>query len=142
MSSNGQLHRALCVSVVAMILLSGIASCATDKDIHNCHDDSIGANPPAARPDEIFDVADSKPHRIKLSWDAPAGAVEGYIIERKELGKGEDYKKIGRVPIRETSCNDFEVIPGHTYLYRARSVGPDGRVSGPSNQAKAKVRRP
>ena len=142
MRSNHQLHRVLYGSVVAVILLSGIACSASDQGIHNCHDDSVGPNTYAAKPGETSQVEDSKPHRVKLSWDAPADAVQGYIIERKELGTGGDYKKISLVPIRETSCNDYEVIPGHTYLYRARSVGSEGRVSGPSNQAQAKVPRP
>ena len=126
----------------AAILLSAMACYATDQTSHSCRDDSIAATNHTVKPAERSKsgAAERGRHSVLLSWRPPDGPVKGYIIERQEPGAG--YKAISRFPIRETSCTDFDVVAGHTYSYRARSVGIAGAVSSPSNEASATVKRP
>ena len=116
-----------------------------------CHAENIGsrdcrvasaeANARAGAPH-----ANSKPHRVRLSWDAsvpasraPLDAIQGYFIERKEVGKDKSFRTINLVPIPETSCTDYAVAANHTYIYRTKAISYRRLVSGPSNEAKATI---
>ena len=144
MSSNINMRRILLSGIAgAAILISATLSYASDQGTHSCRDDSAAATKDAAKPIHTSEskAAATRQHSVLLSWDAPAGVVKGYIILRKELPK-DNYSTISLVPIRETSCTDYDLVAGHTYLYQARSVGVSGRVSVPSNQVKATIRNP
>ena len=66
--------------------------------------------------------------------------MKGYLIERKEPNGS--YKTISLAPIQETSCTDYDVVAGHTYIYQARTVSLAGAVSLPSGEATASVQIP
>jgi hypothetical protein len=107
---------------------------------------ATGANPGAGSPGPGHTDHD-KLHSIRLTWDpsvsAEAVRVVGYYIYRRESGKscdqsGNNCKKLNpNIPIKESSCIDYLVKPGHTYIYQARAVSARGAVSGFSNEAKA-----
>jgi len=136
--------------LVAAILMGGIVCRAEDKPgSQSCRDDSkppsaVHASEPSGTT-EASAVSATKPHSVRLSWDAsvpasnaPADAVQGYNIYRHEPGK--QYEQINLVLIRETSCTDYAVKAGHTYFYQSTAVSVRGAVSKPSNQAMATVR--
>lgn len=89
----------------------------------------------------------NKPHSIRLTWDpsvpAKADKVVGYYIYRRESAEscdqtGSNCQELNPItPIWETSCIDYRVRPGHTYIYQARAVSARGALSGFSNEAKA-----
>ncbi len=135
--------------MVSAILMAGIVCQADDKvGSQSCRDDSkapfaVGASGPGGSTEALAGSA-PKLHSVRLSWDAsvsksnaPADAVKGYNIYRHEPGKA--YEQINLVPIRETSCTDYAVKAGHTYLYQTKAVSGRGTVSKPSNQATASV---
>jgi 1A family penicillin-binding protein len=55
-------------------------------------------------------------HTIRITWTAPSGSVDGYIVERKSTGS---WSQISDTPA--TSVIDGAVDPGTTYYYRVRS---------------------
>ncbi len=108
------------------------------------------SNPAAATQDcATGAAANDTPHSIKLSWNpstSPANMVEGYFIFRRESGpecqkSGNTCVKLNAgTPIVGNSCTDYAVQPGHTYIYQARTAGPNSTVSGFSNEARATAR--
>jgi len=88
-------------------------------------------------------------HSIKLTWDrsvSPKSAVAGYNIFRHELGpncrKNDndcDFKQLNPpdTPITGTTCTDYAVQPGRTYIYEVQTVGTNTKVSAMSNRARA-----
>lgn len=146
-SLSGLKHRILGGSLVSAVLMAGIVCRADDMPgSHSCRDDSKA--PSASVPGgstQAPTASATKLHSVRLSWDAsvpasnvPADAVKGYNIYRHEPGKA--YGQINLVLIRETSCTDYAVKAGHTYVYQAKAVSVRGAVSEPSNQATASVR--
>ena len=136
--------------LVSAVLMTATV-CRADSMTGNqsCRDDlkapsTVGASVPAGSTHVSTAVAATL-HSVRLSWNAsvpasnsPADAVKGYNIYRHEPGKA--YEQINLVLIRETSCTDYAVKAGHTYLYQATAVGMQGAMSKPSNQATASVR--
>jgi hypothetical protein len=97
---------------------------------------------------ESADPSSSKPRKVRLAWDPstpassnPKDAVQGYNIYRRELDgeAGSKFEQINRILIRETSCTDYLVDPGHAYAYEVKAVSAGGAVSKPSNVATAKI---
>lgn len=130
--------------------LSVVVCCHADEKQgdRNCRDGSVvPANVAPGGP--TAGTQTSKPPGIRLSWGAsvPASAtardaVEGYNIFRRESGKdcqqpGNSCQKINMVLISETSCTDYSVELGHTYIYQAQAVSYGKRVSGLSREVKA-----
>jgi hypothetical protein len=137
-----------------VILFSGTVCVAGDEQAaRSCHDNSM---PAATRQTIAVETKDKsvsepelKPHGIKLSWHAsvPAStssvdAVAGYNIFRRESGKdcqqpGNTCEKINEVLILGTSCTDYSVQPGHTYVYQAQAVSAGKVASKFSREARA-----
>ncbi len=89
-------------------------------------------------------VPSSHPHRVRLSWNAstpaskaPADAIKGYDLYRRESGKG--YEKISPALIQGTRCIDYLVKAGQTYYYEAKAVSSSGTASKSSAPIKVKV---
>lgn len=70
---------------------------------------------------------------INLSWTAPGGAVDHYVVERSENIQG-PFFFVANVT-GATTKNDTTVTNLHAYLYRVRAVTSTGAVSSPSNMA-------
>ncbi len=70
---------------------------------------------------------------ISLSWTAPAGTVDHYILERSENVEG-PFLFVANVT-GATTKNDTTVTNLHAYLYRVRAVSSVGAISSPSNMA-------
>jgi len=147
LSGSGLKLRILGGCLVSAILTAGVVCRADDMPgSHNCRDDSISSSTVgASRTTEASTAGVAKLPSVRLSWDAsvpastrPVDAVEGYNIYRHEPGK--IYQQINLVLIHETSCTDYAVKSGHTYLYQAKAVSAQGAISKPSNQATARVR--
>src|SRR5216110_2249202 len=58
---------------------------------------------------------------ITLTWNAPAGTVEHYEIERSE-NASQPYVFIGNTLAGETIFTDVNLSNVHAYLYRVRAV--------------------
>lgn len=94
-------------------------------------------------------AADPTAHTIRLSWVesvSPASTVEGYYIYRRETGPSCQAHpnqcqplKLGK-PVKGNGCTDYSVVPGHTYIYQAQTVGKDYQTSTMSNDATATAR--
>ncbi|MEA2204181.1 MAG: hypothetical protein QOE77_957 [Blastocatellia bacterium] len=69
---------------------------------------------------------------IRLSWNAPAGSVDHYQIERSQSLAG-PFLPIGNSTT--TNFDDTTVSSINSYLYRARSIDAFGAPSQPSNMA-------
>ena len=143
-SRSGLKLRILGACLSPVILFAGIICRADDAPgSHNCRDDSKAIS--VVDRSGIAGSTEAKLPSVRLSWDAsipaskrPAEAIQGYNIYRREPGKA--YEQINVVLIRETSCTDYAVKVGHTYLYQAKSVSMQGGMSKPSNPATASVR--
>ena len=130
------------------ILMGGLISRANgydDEANQSCRGDSQ-ANPSSSRTTVPSGSAasSSKPHGVKLSWEAsipasnsPADAIKGYNVYRREPGK--EYEKINGDLIRDTSCVDYLVKTGQTYYYENKAVSANGSVSKPSPEVKAVI---
>lgn len=132
------------------ILIVGISSQANgfnDRDEQNCRGD-LQADPASkvatAPSGSASSSSKSKPHSVKLSWNAsipasnsPADAVQGYSVYRRDPGKR--YEKINTKLIRGTSCVDYLVKTGHTYYYETKAVSTNGAVSKPSAEVRAVI---
>ena len=70
---------------------------------------------------------------VSLSWTAPAGTVDHYIVERSENVEG-PFSFVANVT-GATTKNDTSVTNLHAYLYRVRAVSSTGAISTPSNMA-------
>ena len=137
-----------CVSTVMLLATAGHA--ADKSPDPSCTGENksaviaTGANP-GARSSGV--TGHNQPHSIRLTWDpsvpGKADKVVGYFIYRHESGKscdqsGNNCQELNPiVTIKETSCIDYRVKPGHTYIYQARAVSARGALSGFSNEAKA-----
>ena len=93
----------------------------------------------------------SPPRSVKLTWDAsasPRSTVAGYRILRRESDSSCDkargkcgFKPLNpHTPIPGTTCTDYDVQAGHTYVYEAQTVGKNSTVSTMSNRATATAR--
>ncbi len=77
-------------------------------------------------------------HEVVVSWTAPAGDVNGYVVYRREAVKGDKYKRINSVPPKrypseadshsKTSAGALK--SGVEYYYRIRAVDSMGREGG------------
>ena len=94
-------------------------------------------------------VVNDKPHSIKLKWNpsaSPQTMVKGYFIFRRESGPSCEKRDNACVnlntgnPIIGTSCTDFAVQAGHTYIYQAQTAGSNKTVSVFSKEATATAR--
>jgi fibronectin type 3 domain-containing protein len=74
---------------------------------------------------------------ISLNWNAPAGNVLEYRIERKTLVTG--YSQISTVPGGSTSHTDGSAVLGLLYTYRVRACIAGGVCSAFSNEASASL---
>jgi hypothetical protein len=134
--------------VVVVLLGAGVLHAADDPDGPDCwagNKSAAAVHPPSP---DIVAAATTKPHRVKLSWDPSASAhtpgataVTGYYIYRHELGNAH-VEQTNSTPIQVTRCVDYAVKPGQTYFYQAKTVGSNGRLSVPSNEAKATIKSP
>ena len=124
------------------ILIVGISSQndRDDEDSPNCRGNSQ-ANPASS---VTTAASSSKPHSVKLSWNAsvpasnsPADAVKGYNVYRREPGK--EYEKINGDLIWGTSRVDYLAKTGQTYYYETKAVSANGSVSKPSPEVKAVI---
>jgi hypothetical protein len=80
----------------------------------------------------------SREHVAVLTWKASPSAVIGYNVYRAE-DPGGPYKKLNRIPLRETTYKDSAVESSHAYSYMVTAVDTKGRESGFSNQVRATV---
>ena len=78
-------------------------------------------------------VTSAASNNISLSWTAPAGTVDHYVLERSENVDG-PFLFVANVT-GATTKNDNTVTNLHAYLYRVRAVSSGGAVSAPSNMA-------
>jgi hypothetical protein len=137
-----------CISLAIVLLLCEVASFAVEPESsRSCQDDT--EPPRAAQTSGQSKAASGSPHRIKLTWDAsasPAKQVAGYSIFRRESGPNCESRKSNCqrlnpvVVIQGTSCTDYSVQPGHTYIYEVQTVGTNAASRGFSNEAKATAR--
>jgi len=118
------------------LLVSSIACVASEKQIPSCREGSVEQTAAVTRT-RVGSASTQKGHSVKLSWTPPATPVAGYVIERRE-SDGE-YSPLSLQLIRGTSCIDFDVVVGHVYFYRAKSVGNGGARSVSSGEARAAV---
>ena len=151
--SRATLKRTYCCLGIATVLLAVSSVAAKAQANRSCHDGSIpetsvqtsktaqGAGPGGS---ESLDT-----HGIMLSWTASTTApasVKGYYIFRRESGPSCESSKSKceilnpATPIPGTSCTDYAVRPGHSYVYEAKTVGSNTAVSRFSNEANAKAR--
>jgi YD repeat-containing protein len=70
---------------------------------------------------------------ISLSWTAPSGTVNHYVLERSENIQG-PFFFVANVT-GATTKSDTSVTNLHAYLYRVRAVSNTGVISPPSNMA-------
>lgn len=132
---------------ILIVGISSQANCLNDQEPQNCRGDlpatpASDVNTAPSRP--ASSSSKSKPHGVKLSWNAsipasnsPADAVQGYSVYRRDPGKG--YEKINTKLIRGTSCVDYLVKTGHTYYYETKAVSANGAVSKPSAEVRAVI---
>jgi hypothetical protein len=137
--------------LVGTIVLTATSCFAGDKQAtRSCRDGSIPPNAKAgASGGSTKHAGASQPHRIKLSWKAsvtattaPKDPVVGYNIFRRESGADcqpavNACEKINLALISGTSCTDYDVQAGHTYIYQAQAVSLLHVVSPFSKEAKA-----
>jgi hypothetical protein len=158
-SSASRLNARPCLGLLlASAFLAGIVCHATSKQTSpSCN----GGKAPAGQESRQAANANTKDsdagvpdhpisHTIKLTWDrsaSPQTAVAGYNIFRRESGPNCD--KPGNTcvqlnpataPIQGTTCIDYDVRPGRTYIYQAQSVGTNRKLSSMSNEAKATLK--
>jgi hypothetical protein len=150
LSLGSQSFKALRDFVAVVILFTGIICVAGDEQAaRSCRDNSM----PVATRQKIAVEAKGEPelkaHGMKLSWHAsvpasasPVDAVAGYNIFRRESGKdcqqpGNTCEKINDVLIPGTSCTDYSVQGGHTYIYQAQAVSSRKAASKLSREARA-----
>jgi hypothetical protein len=69
--------------------------------------------------------------QINLTWTAPAGAVDHYIIERKQSAGG-SFTQLSPNPTT-TGFTDSTVTGGVAYLYRVKAVDSTGLITSASN---------
>ena len=92
---------------------------------------------------------DPTAHTIRLSWVesiSPASTVEGYYIYRRETGPNCQahpsqcqFSKLGKA-VKGNGCTDYSVVPGHTYMYQAQTLGKNSSTSTFSNDATTTAR--
>jgi len=139
-------------------LLAGMPCHATSKDTNpSCSEKKAAVGQETKQAANVEDstavVPDYPPSRgIKLTWDpsaSPKRVVAGYNIFRCEIGPDRDrshgeceFKQLNphHIPIIGSTCTDYDVQPGHTYIYEAQTVGSNTRVSTMSNRATATAR--
>jgi hypothetical protein len=147
MRNNSKIIPKLACVVMALLLLGNVSHALDDPDGPDCRSgkDAATAVPPA---DSAGAGATAKPHRVKLKWDPSATArtpgvklVAGYNIYRREQG-ATAVEQINLKPIDATRCVDYAVKAGQTYFYQAKTVGSNGKVSVPSNEATATIKSP
>lgn len=158
--SSGSSRKARCCLgfLLASAFLAGMACHATSKETSPSCSDASAAVPQQVQQAASTQDSDaahpghSRPRSIKLTWDpgsSPKGAVAGYRIFRRESDSTCDraagaceFKPLNpHTPIKGTTCTDYDVQPGRTYLYEVETVGTNHKVSTRSNQAKASLRR-
>lgn len=88
--------------------------------------------PPFIDAPSNLSVTSATSSTISLSWSAPAGGANHYLIERSENVSG-PFSQV--TSVTGTTHNDSTVINQHAYLYRVRAVSSSGMVSTPSNMA-------
>ncbi len=134
------------------ILIVGTVCKADDTPVsQTCSGEPVPLNVKDSNPVAVDSLP--QPHTIKLTWRAsvPASSakrdeVAGYLISRHEGGKscekGENICETLNplLLIRETSCIDYQVQPGHKYTYQARAVAANKKVSSFSKEVTAKAR--
>ncbi len=79
------------------------------------------------------------PHRIKVIWRPHNDLrVVGYVVERAEVTKPEEWKKQAEIKNRlSAEYMDKNLGDGEVYMYRIRVKLCNGLVSGPSQPVKA-----
>src|SRR6185369_4004018 len=93
----------------------------------------ISPAPPFIDAPTSLSVTAAASNSISLSWSAPAGTVDHYLLERSENVSG-PFLLVASVT-GATTKNDTTVTNLHAYLYRVRAVSSTGAISTPSNMA-------
>jgi fibronectin type 3 domain-containing protein len=140
-------HRLLCVSLgLVLLVTSSLARAAERPDCGKPTAAPSVESGSAAERLHSSSGSEVKKRSVKLSWkpsipasSAPADAVAGYVLYRRENGTG--YQPLNSDLIPGTDCVDHAVNPGHTYSYRAQGVARSGLASRLSREAKASVLR-
>lgn len=78
-----------------------------------------------------FSATTASNTQINLTWTAPAGAVNHYIVERSEGINGQ-FAQLSPNPTT-TSFTDTTVTSGVAYLYRVKAVDSNGQATAASN---------
>jgi hypothetical protein len=78
-------------------------------------------------------IGPARAAQLALTWTPAAGGADGQEIERR-AGRVGPFAVIARTGPGAASYVDTAVVPGVTYCYRVRAVGPTGR-SAPTSQA-------
>lgn len=138
-----------------ILLASLVCSAQQPQESQSCSGDRAPAGAekaqPAAMKKASFIAATANPtsHTIRLSWiesASPASTVAGYYIYRRETGLPCQSQPTGCVPlnpnkpVKGKGCTDYSVVPGHTYIYQAQTVGKNSLSSTYSNDATATAR--
>jgi hypothetical protein len=104
---------------------------------------------PANHPVSNLPTAAVHNRSIKLSWgeSKPASklaqdAVIGYNVYRSKISRDPQPQLLNLKPLPGTTYVDSDVTPGITYFYVTRGVTAKGVLSGPSNEAHAKIPLP
>lgn len=88
--------------------------------------------PPFAGEPTSLTVTNTTSAVVSLSWNAPSGGADHYLIERSQNISG-PFLPVANVT--GTTHNDNTVTNERAYLYRVRAVSSTGVVSLPSNMA-------
>lgn len=148
MRNNSKIIPGLACVVMALLLLGNVSPAIDEPDGPDCRSGKDTPTTVVLPADSAGAGATAKPHRVKLKWDPSATArtpgaklVAGYNIYRREQG-ATAVEQINLKPIDGTRCVDYAVKAGQTYFYQARTVGSNGKVSVPSNEATAAIKSP
>lgn len=140
---------------LSVLLASLVCTAQAQQDSQSCNGDSAPAVAARVQPTTMKkgSVAASAPsptaHTIKLSWiesASPASTVAGYYIYRRETGPPCQSQPTPCVPLNPNKplkgkgCTDYSVVPGHTYIYQAQTVGKNSLSSAYTGDASATAR--
>jgi hypothetical protein len=128
--------------ILTMVLGFGVTPQVLGQAAHS-GDEHRPADSPA--PDHPSAIVHG--HNVKLSWVASVpssklarDAIVGYNVYRSTTSHDRNPKRINSALCPGTTYIDTEVESGKTYFYVTRGVAANGLESGPSNEAKAKIR--
>lgn len=132
-SGDGDLFKVTFKALVAQAQVnfdgsSFLASAEGDLGVNKIGFDSEEGAPELNPVSGLVAVEGAERYKIKLSWQAPAGGVDHYIVQRKNaLG---EFVQIGQVTALEFIDSDAvvtagKIIPGVNYQYKVIAVKAD-----------------